>query len=145
MFEHVGLERLREYFARLFELLSSEGRLMNHAIGRPPGTKSRAKRRGRFARNSFTDRYVFPDGELHEVGEVVSAIQREGFEVRHLETLREHYALTLRAWVRNLEDNWEEAVSLVGLRFTRCSRRSRAAAGTASLFALRTNPQVAAP
>jgi cyclopropane-fatty-acyl-phospholipid synthase len=45
----------------------------------------------------------------------VSAIQREGFEVRHLETLREHYALTLRAWVRNLEDNWEEAVSLVGL------------------------------
>jgi cyclopropane-fatty-acyl-phospholipid synthase len=110
MFEHVGVERLREYFARLFELLTLEGRFVNHAIGRSPEKTSRA----RFARNSFIERYVFPDGELHEVGEVVSTIQREGFEVRHLETLREHYALTLRAWVRNLEDNWEKAVSLVG-------------------------------
>ena len=70
--------------------------------------------RPRFARRGFVDRYVFPDGELHEVGSVVSAIQRAGFEARHLESLREHYALTLRRWVANLESDWEEAVDEAG-------------------------------
>jgi len=60
------------------------------------------------------DRYVFPDGELHEVGVVVSMLQDNGFEVRHLESLREHYALTLRQWVANLDRNWDEAVRQVG-------------------------------
>lgn len=108
MFEHVGLSQLRVYFDRLHSLLRPGGRLLNHGIGRPPS------RRTRFARRSFIDAYVFPDGELHEVGSVVSTIQRSGFEVRHVESLREHYALTLRAWVRNLEANWEEAVAEVG-------------------------------
>jgi cyclopropane-fatty-acyl-phospholipid synthase len=57
---------------------------------------------------------VFPDGELHEVGSVVSAMQRQGFEARHVESLREHYALTLRAWVANLEAKWDRAVELAG-------------------------------
>jgi cyclopropane-fatty-acyl-phospholipid synthase len=57
---------------------------------------------------------VFPDGELHEVGAAVSTMQAAGFEVRHLETLREHYGLTLRAWVSNLEANWEEAAREAG-------------------------------
>jgi cyclopropane-fatty-acyl-phospholipid synthase len=65
-------------------------------------------------RGSFLDRYVFPDGELHEVGKVVSVMQDAGFEVRHVENLREHYALTLRAWVHNLEDHWDAAVDAVG-------------------------------
>ncbi len=60
------------------------------------------------------ERYVFPDGELHEVGSVVSRLQRAGFEARHSESLREHYALTLRAWVRNLEQVWPRAVAEVG-------------------------------
>src|SRR5690606_37544435 len=60
------------------------------------------------------NRYVFPDGELHEVGRVVSITQEAGFEVRHLESLREHYALTLRRWVANLEANWQQAVEEVG-------------------------------
>ncbi len=59
-------------------------------------------------------RYVFPDGELIEVGSVVTELQRTGLEVRHVESLREHYALTLRAWLANLEANWDEAVELVG-------------------------------
>lgn len=111
MFEHVGLARLGTYFARLHTLLAPGGRLLNHAIARPwrPG-----RHPTRFARRSFVNRYVFPDGELHEVGAVVSAMQQRGFEVRHLESLREHYALTLRAWVRNLEERWEEAVAEVG-------------------------------
>ncbi|MDQ4058168.1 MAG: cyclopropane-fatty-acyl-phospholipid synthase family protein [Actinomycetota bacterium] len=107
MFEHVGLARLNDYFANLHGLLSSQGRLLNHAISRPPGPPG-------FNKRSFVSRYVFPDGELHEVGSVVSAMQTHGFEVRDVESLREHYALTLRAWVTNLEDNFEEAVALVG-------------------------------
>ena len=57
---------------------------------------------------------VEADGELHEIGAVVTAIQRAGFEARHVESLREHYALTLRAWTRNLEADWHRAVQLVG-------------------------------
>jgi cyclopropane-fatty-acyl-phospholipid synthase len=110
MFEHVGAARLDEYFAALFELVRPGGRLLNHGIARPAKPRGRA----RFARRSFIDRYVFPDGELHEIGTVVSRIQHAGFEARHVEGLREHYALTLRAWVRNLEGAWAEAVSEVG-------------------------------
>jgi cyclopropane-fatty-acyl-phospholipid synthase len=108
MFEHVGAERLTEYFGHLRQLLRPQGRLLNHGISSPPS------RVARFRRNSFIDRYVFPDGELHEVGKVVSIIQRAGLEVRDLESLREHYALTLRKWVANLEGNRDAAVGLVG-------------------------------
>jgi len=119
MFEHVGLRNLGLYFQRLYRLLRPGGRLLNHGIGRParPGARMRGGvpvTPRRFARRSFIDRYVFPDGELHEVGAVVSTMQAAGFEVRHLESLREHYAVTLRAWVANLEANWEEAVAEVG-------------------------------
>jgi cyclopropane-fatty-acyl-phospholipid synthase len=112
MFEHVGEAKLAEYFSRLYDLLPPGGRLLNHGISRPPvnGRLGRARLNG----HGFIDRYVFPDGELHEVGTVVSVIQKAGFEVRHVESLREHYALTLRHWVTNLEDNWDEAVSQVG-------------------------------
>jgi cyclopropane-fatty-acyl-phospholipid synthase len=57
---------------------------------------------------------VFPDGELLDVGDVVLAMQRAGFECRDVESLREHYARTLRSWVANLEANWEAAVAAVG-------------------------------
>ncbi|MBV8980105.1 MAG: class I SAM-dependent methyltransferase [Acidimicrobiia bacterium] len=116
MFEHVGLSQVQEYFDRVHTLLRPHGRFLNHAIGRPPFD------RPRFARTGFIDRYVFPDGELHEVGTIVSAIQEAGFEVRHLENLREHYALTLRAWVANLEADWDEAVRLAGLAKARIWR-----------------------
>jgi cyclopropane-fatty-acyl-phospholipid synthase len=108
MFEHVGLSQLAVYFDRLYALLHPGGRLLNHGISRPPFERSR------FARTGFIDRYVFPDGELHEVGTVVSTVQKAVFEVRHVESLREHYALTLRSWVANLEANWAECVAEVG-------------------------------
>jgi cyclopropane-fatty-acyl-phospholipid synthase len=107
MFEHVGEARTAEYMARVFDLVRPGGRLLNHAISRPPGPSAISDR-------SFIGRYVFPDGELLEVGKVVSAMQRAGFEVRDVESLREHYAKTLRAWVANLQDRWDEAVRLVG-------------------------------
>src|SRR6476659_2724125 len=112
MFEHVGLAQLGTYFERLYELLLPEGRLLNHGISRPGSARRRT--RTAFKRRSFIDRYVFPDGELHEVGSVVSAMHRPGFEARHVESLREHYALTLRAWVSNLEADWDRAVQLGG-------------------------------
>jgi cyclopropane-fatty-acyl-phospholipid synthase len=70
---------------------------------------------------------VFPDGQLHEVGTVITALQDGGLEVRHMENLREHYALTLRNWVGNLETNWDAAVAEVGVGRARVWRLYMAA------------------
>lgn len=106
MFEHVGAKRTGEYFDTLRNLLHPHGRLLNHAISSVGGSKLPSR--------SFVGRYVFPDGELIDVGEVVLAMQQAGFEVRDVESLREHYARTLRCWVRNLEERWDDAVREVG-------------------------------
>ena len=107
MFEHVGSQRMARYFETLRGLLAPTGRLLNHAISKPGGSV--------LGRRSFVGRYVFPDGELVDVAEVVRAMQQTGFEVRDVESLREHYARTLHHWVANLEEHWDEAVELVGL------------------------------
>ncbi len=115
MFEHVGLKQLHGYFQGLHRLLRPQGRLLNHAIGRPAHRRDTLRfpvPAAPWQKRTFIDRFVFPDGELHEVGTIVSAMQQDGFEVRHLESLREHYGLTLRAWVANLEAQWDDAVAL---------------------------------
>jgi cyclopropane-fatty-acyl-phospholipid synthase len=106
MFEHVGGAQMAVYFSTLRALLRPTGRLLNHAISSPGGSKITSR--------SFIGRYVFPDGELQDVGEVALAMERAGFEVRDVEALREHYSRTLHAWVANLESRWDEAASLVG-------------------------------
>jgi cyclopropane-fatty-acyl-phospholipid synthase len=111
MFEHVGASKMTEYFGRLHGLLTPTGRLLNHAISSVGGS--------RMARNSFIGRYIFPDGELIDVGQVSLAMERAGFEVRDVESLREHYAKTLHAWVHNLESGWDAAVAEVGERRAR--------------------------
>jgi cyclopropane-fatty-acyl-phospholipid synthase len=114
MFEHVGEKRMAEYFSTLYGLLAPRGRLLNHAISRAGGSKMRGR--------TFMNRYVFPDGELIDVGEVVLGMERAGFEIRDVESLREHYARTLEHWVANLEANWDEAVKIVGAQRARVWR-----------------------
>jgi cyclopropane-fatty-acyl-phospholipid synthase len=111
MFEHVGRKRMAEYFRVLYGALGPQGRLLNHAISTPDGA--------RIGRDTFMARYVFPDGEMQDVGAVIEAMQQVGFEVRDVESLREHYATTLHCWVANLERHWDEAVALVGERRAR--------------------------
>ena len=106
MFEHVGEERMADYFTTLRGLLGPEGRLLNHAISSIGGSKVGPR--------TFVGRYVFPDGDLIDVGQVALAMEAAGFEVRDVESLREHYAQTLRHWVTNLQEHWDEAVALVG-------------------------------
>ena len=108
MAEHVGRRNLVAYFGTLEPLLRPEGRLLNHAISTPNGSG--------VGRRTFMGRYVFPDGELPDVAQIVCAMQAHGLDVRDVEGLREHYAMTLRHWSANLEANWDEACRLVGVR-----------------------------
>ena len=119
MFEHVGESRMAEYFGTLHALLLPEGRMLNHAISSVGGSKIRGR--------TFMNRYVFPDGELIDVADVARGMELAGFEVRDVESLREHYATTLRHWVANLERHWDEAVELVGSQRARVWRLYMAA------------------
>jgi cyclopropane-fatty-acyl-phospholipid synthase len=106
--EHIGMRQLPGYFEFLLGKLQPEGRLLNHCITRPDNTEPAVRQRG------FINRYVFPDGELEGPGYLISLMHDTGFEVRHEENLREHYAKTLAAWGDNLDAHWKEAVAEVG-------------------------------
>ncbi|WP_275464367.1 SAM-dependent methyltransferase [Streptomyces noursei] len=107
MAEHVGRAQYAEYADLLHALLKPGGRLLNHQIARRPLADEETYRV-----DEFIDRYVFPDGELAPVGQTAGQLEEAGFEVRDVEAIREHYALTLRQWVANLEAHWTEAVRL---------------------------------
>jgi cyclopropane-fatty-acyl-phospholipid synthase len=106
MYEHVGRGLLDEYVGRVTRLLRDGGLFLNHGVVRAMPRP--------WGKHSFIARYVFPDGELHPVGAVVDAMERAGLEIRDDESLREHYALTLRRWVANLAANREAAVAEAG-------------------------------
>jgi len=106
MFEHVGAELLQTYFHQAWQLLRTGGLFLNHGITRRVGE---APRRGR----TFSNTYVFPDGELVPISSSLRFAESVGFEVRDVESLREHYAFTLRHWVRQLEANHEQALQFV--------------------------------
>jgi cyclopropane-fatty-acyl-phospholipid synthase len=106
--EHIGKDQLPFYFRFLYDKLLPGGRLLNHCITRPTGREKTINAGG------FINRYVFPDGELESVGTLIREMEDIGFEIRHEENLREHYAQTLRHWSANLDDHWEEAVREVG-------------------------------
>ena len=106
--EHIGKAQLPGYFRFLAGKLVPEGRMLNHCITRPDNTGPASVTGG------FIFRYVFPDGELEGPGYLMSLMHDNGFEVRHSENLREHYARTLERWCANLDDHWDEAVAEVG-------------------------------
>jgi cyclopropane-fatty-acyl-phospholipid synthase len=106
--EHVGVHTYPTYFAQLLAKLRPGGRLLNHSITVPD---NRAKPQS----DAFIDRYVFPDGELAGAGKIITEAQNAGFEIRHVENLREHYALTLQQWNANLVAQWDECVAEVGV------------------------------
>lgn len=106
--EHVGARNLPSYFTSLNAKLVPGGRLLNHCITRPRNDLAPMNPKG------VINRYVFPDGELEGPGQIQTAMNDAGFEIRHQENLREHYALTLRHWGANLERHWDEAVAEVG-------------------------------
>ncbi|MGH8910131.1 MAG: class I SAM-dependent methyltransferase [Egibacteraceae bacterium] len=105
--EHVGVRAYPSYFALLHAKLRPGGRLLNHCITRPDD-------RTRAQTDVFIGRYVFPDGELAGPGRIIAEAQDAGFEVRHEENLREHYALTLKRWCANLVTHWDECTAEVG-------------------------------
>jgi cyclopropane-fatty-acyl-phospholipid synthase len=109
MSEHVGGPHLPGYASHLAGLLRPEGRLLNHAIASVRALPSTTGRR----RGGFIDRYIFPDGQIVPLSVTIDALEQSALEVRDGEALREHYGLTLRAWVENLRGNWYRAQQLV--------------------------------
>jgi len=103
--EHIGKHRLPSYYQQAVQLLEPGGALLIQGIG---------SRDGRPALGPFADRYVFPDAEVLPIQDIVQAAERSGFEVRDVESLREHYALTLQTWEQRLEEHHQEAVRIVG-------------------------------
>lgn len=113
MFEHVGRSHLPEYFAQVYRLLKPGGLFLNHGISHR--TETEEEKRGFvqkhiFGRGAFLQKYIFPDGELTPVSDVNVMAENAGFEVRDVENLREHYALTLRHWVKRLTARQKQAV-----------------------------------
>src|ERR1700691_1993752 len=106
--EHIGKQNVPGYFAFLNGKLKVGGRMLNHCITRPDNSVPSIKKEG------FINRYVFPDGELEGPGWLVGEMNDHGFEIRHEENLREHYAKTLAAWCATLDAHWDEAVAEVG-------------------------------
>ena len=122
MMEHVGRKRLGDYFSAIERHLVPGGLFLNHAIAdtsRGELTLPWTSRRGGAG---FIARYIFPDGDLVPLRDVIRAAERAGFEVRDVESLREHYAETLAAWLGRLEANRAAAEQLVGVRRTRIYR-----------------------
>jgi cyclopropane-fatty-acyl-phospholipid synthase len=124
MFEHVGRNRLPDYFEGLRAMLAPGGQLLNHGIV--------SRDRGRISRRpSFVRTYVFPDGELRPIDEIIGVAEDAGFELRDVEALRMHYARTLRHWVSNLEQNQAAATGAVGDRVYRIWRSYMAGSAVA--------------
>ena len=110
MAEHVGRERLSNYFLAVHRALRPGGVFLNQAIGEDiiarPGNPERF-------RDSFIEQYVFPDGDIPPLPMMLQAAELSGFEIRDVENLREHYALTLRHWLRRLEAHRDDALRFV--------------------------------
>ena len=107
MFEHVGLKNLPVYFSTAHRLLKPGGLFLNHGI------TSDEEGWQKTVSTEFINRYVFPDGEMDTVSNIQRAMEHTRFEILDVEALRPHYALTLRHWVKRLEEHREDALQHV--------------------------------
>jgi cyclopropane-fatty-acyl-phospholipid synthase len=109
MVEHVGEKQIDEYAARIARVLEPEGRVLNHGITYVPSVKGGAHIGG-----SFSNRYVFPDGELLNLSRMLLAFERAGFETLNVENLHTDYAETLRHWTVRFDESLDEAERIAG-------------------------------
>ena len=133
MVEHVGVDHLPGYFASVHNVIRPGGLFLNHGIVSVEASHSlsiaQQIERKLWRRDAFIDQYVFPDGKLGPFHSVVGAAEGSGFETRDVESLREHYVLTLKEWVKRLESHEAEAIELVGQHAYRVWRLYMTAAG----------------
>jgi cyclopropane-fatty-acyl-phospholipid synthase len=126
MVEHVGLDKLPAYFSSLYDALVPGGRLLNHGIVSVHAAREGGWRdwlEGKlWRRNAFIEQYVFPDARLVPLHDVIRSAEAAGFETRDVESLREHYAMTLRAWLSRLTANAAAAIAATDLRTYRTWR-----------------------
>jgi cyclopropane-fatty-acyl-phospholipid synthase len=107
MFEHIGIDNFRSYFQIAYRILKNDGVFLNHGI-----TTSRTKVL-KSTGSDFMDTFIFPNAELINLGFIIQSMEENGFEVLDVESLRRHYAKTLRVWTRALEGQREQALGMV--------------------------------
>jgi cyclopropane-fatty-acyl-phospholipid synthase len=112
MYEHIGVANIGRYMEKVRSLLSLEGLFLNHAISRR--AKKTSRRFYKRAEQRALLKYIFPGGELDDIGHTVQAMEQHGFEVHDVEAWRPHYAMTTRHWCERLTARRDEAVALVG-------------------------------
>ena len=109
MVEHVGGSQADEYGRQVARVLRPGGKVLNHGISWVPATKQ-----GFHIGGDFSDRYVFPDGEVQNLWRMIQSLERAGLETLHVENLHSDYAETLRHWATRLDENLEEAIRIAG-------------------------------
>lgn len=112
MYEHIGLKNIPEYFRTVQGLLKPGGLFMNHAISR--GAKRKRRKFSSRPEQRALQKYIFPGGELDDIGHTLAEMEIAGFEVQDVEALRQHYQLTTRIWAERLHARRDEAEALVG-------------------------------
>jgi cyclopropane-fatty-acyl-phospholipid synthase len=117
MYEHIGLANIPLYLATVRGLLADDGLFLNHAISRR--AKRRQRRLGSRPEQRAIMRYIFPGGELDDIGHTVQQMEMHGLEVHDVENWRPHYALTTRAWCERLNARRAEAEAMVGPELVR--------------------------
>jgi cyclopropane-fatty-acyl-phospholipid synthase len=110
MFEHVGVGYYDAYFRKCAELLSNDGVMLLHSIGRSEGPN---------VTNPWIAKYIFPGGYIPALSEVLPSIERAGLLVTDIEILRLHYAETLKHWRDRFMAHREEAERIYDQRFVR--------------------------
>lgn len=115
MYEHIGLKNIPAYMNKVRALLADDGLFLNHAISRRAPKDGKAWYKGRVRpEKKAIAKYIFPGGELDDIGHSIAAIERSGFEVHDVEGWRLHYARTCQLWCERLTANKDEAIRHVG-------------------------------